>query len=188
MAERIPRRDSLKQLTGLIRDKADTEAVLRDPTESATADPGVQHEERWLEVEWVGEPSMYRNPVVYNKLAFVGKPGGFTVHQAKVIRAANRMRMGRFPNVIREMPTRQGYTRDYRWSEKNGYVQRMLWQDVERLKACPDAHEFYVVGVDPDPRGPFALPPTGIKVITDQEFKEIQAYVMDDREKTRASG
>lgn len=188
MAERFPRQDSLKQIARTMRDQADQDAAFREPTGSATPDPGIQHEDRYLEVEWVGEPSMYRNPVVYNRLAFTGQEGGFTVHQAKVVRAANRMRTGRFPKVIREIPENQGFTRTYRWSKENGYVQRMLWQDVERLKASPDGHEFYVIGVDPDPRGPLALPLTGIKVVTDQEFKEIEAYVLDEREGTRSGG
>lgn len=184
-AGRMPIGTALERIASDMEQSMDQEAHVRTKTESGTNPIGVEHE-KFVEVKWVGEPAYTADPRVYVKLALTGQPGGFTERQARVIRAANRIRIATVPGHTREMLRSSGFSRDYAWGARhNTYVQRMTLADAEKLKASPDGHEFVILGHEPE-RGPLTLPPGYIKIVSDQEFKEITGYIDDPRPKDRA--
>lgn len=179
-AERFHVSDSLAKIAKQIEKTNDEEAVVRPRTQVAHS-PGIEHE-AFVEVEWVGEPSFIRNPVVALRLALVGQDKGFTPHQAAVIRAANRIRSGAFPGVTRSVGPRSGFSRHYTWGHKNQKtsIQRMTMADADKLKASRDGHEFRIIGVE-SPPALLTLPDVGLRMVSDKEFKRVEGYMADER-------
>ena len=174
---RIPRRISLEHLVQIVPDDG-RERVIQNAQERDITD-GVEHE-KYVEVEYIAEPSLLSDPVVGFKLALQGKKGGFTDHQSKVIRAASRMRAVRPKNKIREVLKRHGFSRDYRWSKKNGFKQRMTISDATKLKSSPDGHTFRIIGEE-EVKSSIILPQNQIRVTDEREMKQVLGYIRDPR-------
>lgn len=156
------------------------EAKVRPRAEAGTNPVGTMDDKHVL-VKWVGEPAYTTDPRVYIKLALTGQPGGFTERQARVIRAASRIRMATVPGHTREMLAKHGFSRDYAWGARHGtYIQRMTFADAELLKASPDGHEFVIMGQEQEP-SLITLPAGYIKIISDKEFRQIEGYIEDNR-------
>lgn len=159
-------------------DKEGLHFEVRDRTDHPMT-RGVEHE-RFVEVEYVGEPSLLTDNVVAFRLALQGKAGGLSKHQAAVIRQASRTRRSRPQKKIREILARHGYSRDYRWMRQNNFIQRMTYEDATKLKSQPDGHEFRILGVDPEPQTVF-LPQTEIRVADDRDLRRITGFLSDPR-------
>ena len=178
---RMPVKTALEQIATQMEGEGQ-EAHVRPHAETTTNPIGVEHEQ-YVEVKWIGEPSYLQDPRVYVRLALMGKPGGFTERQARVIRAASRIRMGTFAGHTREMTRKHGFSRDYAWGARHKtYVQRMTLADANKLRSSVDGHEFVILGFEPE-ASPIILPPNYIKIISDREFKEITGYIDDSRPK-----
>jgi hypothetical protein len=174
---RMPVRDALERLAREAPDDG-REHRVRKKTEFKD-DGGVTHE-KFVEVEFIGEPPITSDPVVMFKLAIAGQKHGFTAHQAAVIRATSRIRKPRSKTKVREVLRRHGFSRDYYWTAKNRFIQRMTFEDATRLKATPDGHEFRVLGQEEAPTG-LVLPQNLIRVTSDVEMREVLGYIRDPR-------
>lgn len=181
---RMPVSTALERIAHEAQD-AGLDMQVREKTEHPVTQ-GVEHD-KFVEVEYVGEPSLLNDPVVQFKLAINGQKNGFNAHQTAVIRASSRIRASRPPNKIREILARHGFTRDYRWSAKNKWTQRMTIQDAERLKSLPGAHQFIVLGKE-ERRSSLILPQDVIRVTDDRELKEIVGYINTPGKPTLRNG
>ena len=181
---RMPVGDALEEIA---REGKNAGLDMRVRERTATrVDKGVEHE-RYVEVEYVGEASLLNDPVVQFKLATAGQKNGFNAHQSAVIRASSRIRASRFPGKVREVLSRHGFTRDYRWSEKNKWIQRMTIQDAERLKSAPGGHQFVVLGQE-EPRSSLILPQNSIRISDDRDLRRVVGYIHDPRKPSLRNG
>lgn len=137
--------------------------------------PASDPDGKYVEVEWIGEKSPLENPVVAYKLMRVGKSDGFTDHQAAVVRAAARLRIGKFKGHNRAMGPESGLSQTYVWGPKvKTYVRKMTYADAERLLATNSGHEFRIVG-QPASEQPMALPTSGVRLMGAKEFTSVEA-------------
>lgn len=150
---------------------------------ATTAEPaavrpvGADDDARTVEVEWIGEPSPIEDPQVAYWLLRAGQADGYTPQQAKIVRAAARLRTGRFPGHNRELTAdRDGLSQDYVWGPKVGtYVRRVRFRDAEKIKASRSGHEFRLVGQEAE-RTPLVLPgPCAVRLVGEQRFSRMEA-------------
>lgn len=155
-------------------DKADREAVIASEPR-AVRPAATDATDRVVEVEWVGERCFLEDPRVEFMLLREGLPGGFTPHQAAVIRAASKVRIAKVPNHSREMTAdRDGLSQDYVWGPAaKTYVRRMPFADADKLKSCASGHEFRVLGHEPEP-SPLRLPEMHVRLVGEREFDRIE--------------
>lgn len=181
MSERITKHEALQRIAAQMRDAGQEARVLPRGATQERQSARDDDTSRTVEVEWVGERSPLESPLVEYKLARQGMPDGFTPHQAAVIRAAAKLRIGRWKGHSREIGVRDGLSRTYLWGHRvKTFVRRMPYPDAERLKASASGHEFRIVGHEPDP-SPLRLPEGHIRLVGDREFNRIETVAALER-------